>query len=97
VKYSAPQINNAIAGFTDVVELSIPRRRDDGDYNLAVTLTNSDAVAVRLECFDISSLSMLEIGGGLPANRKLPITGRAISPGFQRLRRTMKADSGTTD
>jgi hypothetical protein len=65
VKYSASQINNAIAGFTDVVELSIPRQRDDSGYDLALTLTNADGVAVRLECFDVSSLAMVEFGGRL--------------------------------
>ena len=41
------------------------RYYNDGDYDLALTLTNPDGLTVRLECFDVSSLAMVEFGGGL--------------------------------
>jgi len=65
VKSSASQIYNAIAGFTDVVELSISRQSETGGYDVALVLTDPDRSAVRLECVDVSNLALTHFGGGL--------------------------------
>ena len=64
MKNSASQINNTIAGFTDVAELSISLSGQNG-YELALVLLNTDRAGVKLECFDISNLAVAEFGGGL--------------------------------
>jgi len=64
VKDSASQVNNAIASFTDVVELKISRSAGSG-YELTLVLENSDRAGAKLECSDVSNLTIAEFGGGL--------------------------------
>ena len=64
VKDSALQVNNAIASFTDVVELKISRSAGSG-YELTLVLENSDRAGAKLECSDVSNLTIAEFGGGL--------------------------------
>lgn len=80
VKASASQINNSIANFTDVVDLSISWSSESG-YDLKLVLTNSDHVRVKLECFDISSFAIAEFGGGLsqfPCFRAEDVSGAQL-------------------
>ena len=64
MKASASQINNSIANFTDVVDLSLSSS-SGGGYDLKLVLTNSDHIHVTLECFDVSNFAIAEFGGGL--------------------------------
>ena len=58
------QINKTIAGFTDLVELTISRFTGSG-YELRLVLANTELAGVHLECSDVSNLKIAEFGGGL--------------------------------
>ena len=64
MKDSASQINTAIVGFTDVVELTISQTVESS-YDLTVVLANSDLAVVKLECFEVSNLAIAKFGDGL--------------------------------
>jgi hypothetical protein len=64
LKDSASQINDAIATFTDVVELTLSSSGESG-YDLKLVLTNRYKARVTLECMDVSGLAIAEFGGGL--------------------------------
>jgi hypothetical protein len=64
VKESASRINDALASFTDVVELAISQSSANG-YDLTLVLANSDRASAKLECSDVSNFTIAEFGGGL--------------------------------
>jgi hypothetical protein len=61
----AGTINRALAGFTDVVSLSLSDGSAGGAYNLELVLANAGGEAVTLRCLDVSELCISEFGGGL--------------------------------
>lgn len=56
----ASQINSAIAGFTNVVELTI--FQSGGGYEPPFVLTNRNRIAASLKCFDVSNLAIAAFG-----------------------------------
>jgi hypothetical protein len=62
---SIEQINEGLAGLTDVMNLEMTATPHQWSYSLKVTLANSSGQTVVLCCEDISSLHISEFGGGL--------------------------------
>ena len=62
---SISQINRALFGFTDVLELHLSRDLSTGSYQLRILLENAAAEVVVLGCQHVSNLSISEFGGGL--------------------------------
>jgi hypothetical protein len=62
---SVGQINEALAGFTDVEELSLGPRSIQGQYALRIILADPRGNRVILRCEDISGLKITDFGGGL--------------------------------
>ena len=73
---SIEQINEALAGFTDVISLEIVATRAQWAYALRITLADASGETVLLFCEDISSLRVSEFGGGL--TQFLVLRGRDV-------------------
>ena len=73
---SVEQINQVLAGFTDVINLEIVATHAQEAYALRITPANSSGETVVLPCEDISSLDVSEFGGGL--TRFLVLRGRDV-------------------
>jgi hypothetical protein len=65
MRLSAEQINRAITGFTDVVELNLQSDASTGKYELTLVLSDAEGKTVVLRCKDISNFGLSELGGGL--------------------------------
>jgi len=65
MKFSAEQINQSIAGFTDVVQLQLEVDPSSGKYELTLALADAQGKEVVLKCKDVSNLGLSEVGGGL--------------------------------
>ncbi len=70
------QINEALAGFTDVISLEITATRAQYAYALSITLADASGETVILFCEDISNLHVSEFGGGL--TQFLVLRGRDV-------------------
>jgi len=62
---SVEQINEALAGFTDIEELSLGPRSRQERYDLRVVLTDARGGRIALNCGDVSGLKITDFGGGL--------------------------------
>ena len=62
---SALQINNALQGFTDVMEVCLTVDPASSSYQLKLALENSEGKTIRLACSDVSNFSLSGFGGGL--------------------------------
>jgi hypothetical protein len=65
MKLSVEQINRAIPGLTDVVELKLQCDTSTGKYELTLVLLGAEGKTVALKCKDISNFSLSKFGGGL--------------------------------
>ena len=65
MKLSAEQINRAITGLTDVMELKLESDALTGKYELTLVLLGAAGNTVVLKCEDISNFGLSEFGGGL--------------------------------
>lgn len=73
---STDEINEALAGFTDVISLETVAAGAQWSYDLRITLANASGKAVVLHCEDVSSLHISEFGGGL--TQFLVLRGRDV-------------------
>jgi hypothetical protein len=73
---SIEQINESLAGFSDVVSLEIAATRARSADALRITLANSSGETVVLFCEDVSGLHLAEFGGG--SNQFLVLRGRNV-------------------
>jgi hypothetical protein len=62
---SAERINEVLAGFTDVEELSLGPRGFRERYDLQIVLTDSHGDGVVLKCANVSGLRIADFVGGL--------------------------------
>lgn len=62
---SAHEINSALLGFTEVMEVCLVADLASSSYRLSLTLADSEHRSMLLVCSDVSSLSLPEFGGGL--------------------------------
>ena len=84
MKLSAEQINRAITGFTEVVELKVEADPSSGKYELTLVLQAVDRKTVVLKGKDISNFGLSNFGGGLMqfCPFELKMSGRDSSIGF---------------
>jgi hypothetical protein len=61
----AERINDALAGFTDVVELSLTIDPASSKYLLTIKLADQRFRSIVLRCADASALKLNAFGGGL--------------------------------
>ncbi|HEY2861353.1 MAG TPA: helix-turn-helix domain-containing protein [Terracidiphilus sp.] len=62
---SAQDVNNAIFGYSEVLEFSLLTDVSTGFYDLKLKLGNATEIAIVLFCRDVSNLSLTKFGGGL--------------------------------
>jgi len=65
MKFSAEQINQSIAGYTDVAQLNLQVDPSSGKYELTLALFDAQGNEAVLRCKDVSNLALSEVGGGL--------------------------------
>lgn len=62
---SVLQINGALAGYTDVLSVSLSSSGAALGYSLSLAMADSDGAAIILHCDDVSNLTIRDFGGGL--------------------------------